>query len=295
MTAEAERLLAEVGLPAEPHLVARAGGYLRRTQLGRRYGMIAGFAVSAVVSLLVHFQPSQLELGIPLLLAGYVLGILVTEIRVPLPARRGSRAADLTIRSPAGLVPGWARAGMWASALPVLAAVILLPAAGARAVHGASLIQTASYTCFGGPMTWPAMPALAVPGAVAVTGLLIAEYGLAVLSRRPRPADDAAQARLDDALRGLSARAITGGATALGLALTAAVCYALSELSAADVCVPGAAQPVPQYPWVDAYLHPWAGFAGGGFMIAAVITVARCRRRHDPRLIVQREPVRGTA
>jgi hypothetical protein len=297
VTAEAERVLADVGLPAEPDLVARVGGYLRRTRRGRRYGLVAGFAVGAALSLLIPFQPSQLELRIPLLLAGYVLGILVAELGMPVAARRGRRAADLSVRSSAGLVPRWARAGMWASALPVLAAVVLLPAAGAmvRTVRGAGLIQTASYTCFGTPVTWTGTPTLAVAGSLAITGLLIAEYGLAALARRPRPADDATQARLDDALRAMSARAIAGGAAALGLALTAMVCDAVAQLSSANVRVAGAAQPVPQYPWVHAYLDPWAGLAGLGFLIAAVVTVAKCRRRHDPRLVVRHEPMRGTA
>ena len=296
MAAEAERVLAAVGLPAEPGLVQRAGDYLSRTRRGRRYGLIAGFAASLAVRLLVPFQPSQLDLGIPLLLVGYVPGILISELRVPVPARPGRRAADLTLRSSASLVPRWARAAMWVSALPVLAALILVPPAAAliRSVRGASLTQAAS-VCSGTPMTRPGAPMLAVAGFLAVAGLLTAEYGLAVLARRPRPADGEGQARLDDALRGMSARAIAGGAAALGLALTAVTCDAVAELSAATVCVPGAAAAVPQYPWLHAHLYPWAGVAGFAFLLAAVVTVVKCRRRQDPRLVVRQEPMGGAA
>lgn len=297
MAAEAERVLAEVGLPAEPGLVQRAGDCLSRTRRGRRYGLIAGVAAGLIVSLLVPFHPSQLDLGIPLLLVGYVLGILISELRVPVPARAGRRAADLTVRSSANLVPHRARVAMWASALPVLAALILVPHAAALIprVQGASLTQTASATCFGNPTTWPGRPMLVVAGFLAVAGLLIAEYGLAVLARRPRPADDEGQARLDDALRGMSARAIAGGAAALGLTLTAVTCDAVAELSAANVCVPGAAAPVWQYPWIHAHLYPWAGVAGFAFLVAAVVTVVKCRRRQDPRLVVRQKPLGGAA
>lgn len=66
---------------------------------------------------------------------------------------------------------------------------------------------------------------------------------------------------------------------------------AISELSSANVCVPGAAGPIPQYPWVHAYLHPWAGLAGFAFLIAAVVIVVKCRCRQDPRLVVRQEPM----
>jgi len=294
---EAERVLAEVGLPAEPGLVRRAGEYLDRTRRGRRYGFIAGFAMGVTASILVPYTAGHFSFKVPMLLVGYVLGILITELRVPVPARRGRRAADLTVRSSGGLLPRLARVAMWASALPVVAAAILIPPAAAlvHSVRGAGLTQTASFACFGSPVSWPGRGILDIAGSVAIIGLLIAEYGLAALARRPRPADDEMQARLDDALRGLSARAIAGGAAALGLALAAMTCYSVSELASANVCTPGAAHPVPQYPWLHAYLHPWAVLLGLAFLIAAVVTVVMCRRRQDPRLVVHQEPVRAAA
>lgn len=295
MPAEAERVLAEVGLPAEPGLVARADDYLSRTRRGRRRGLIAGFALSVVTGVLFSFPPGPFEWAYPMLLVGYVLGILIAELRAPAPVRGTRRAADLTVRTSASLVPRWARVAMWASALPVLIALIVMPQAAVlvRSVRGGDLIQAASYTCFGSPVTWPGTRALAVAGSLAVTGLLIAEYGLMALARRPRPAGDEGQARLDDALRGMSARALAGGAAALGLTLAAMTCGVISELSSANVCVPGTAGAVPQYPWLHAYLHPWAGLAAFAFLIAAIVTVAKCHRRQDPRLIARQAPVRG--
>ncbi|MHB1593323.1 MAG: hypothetical protein ACYCO9_08455 [Streptosporangiaceae bacterium] len=296
-TAEAERILAEVGLPAEPDLAISAAEYLGRTRRGRWYGLIAGFAVGMVASLLYPVQKRELGLAIPLLLAGYVLGILVAELRAPVPARRARRAAELTPRSSGSLLPRWVRVVMWMSELPVLAAVVLMPLAATlvHGVRGSGLWQSGNLACFGDPLSWPGPGLLAAAGAVAAAGLLISEYGLAALARRPRPADDERRARLDDALRGLSARAIAGGATALGLTLTAMICYSIGELSSANVCRPGTANPVPQYPWLHAHMHPWATMLGLAMLIAAVVTVVKSQRRQDPRLTMRPEPMPGAA
>ncbi len=149
MPAEAERVLAEVGLPAEPGLVARVGDYLNRTRRGRRRGLIAGFALCVVTSALFSFPPGPFKWTYPMLLVGYALGVLITELRAPAPARGTRRAADLTVRTSASLVPRGARAAMWASALPVLIAVSAMPPAAAmvRSVGRCRSTRGCTSTC----------------------------------------------------------------------------------------------------------------------------------------------------
>src|SRR5437764_1027678 len=78
-------------------------------------------------------------------------------------------------------------------------------------------------------------------------GLIAARLTRARLARRPRPADDPERARLDDLLRGMSARAAAGGAAALALA--SGISEAVYVVGArAVVCPARPGNPVPAYP-----------------------------------------------
>ena len=90
-------------------------------------------------------------------------------------------------------------------------------------VRGLARITVYGYSCQTEGLLWPGLPVLAASAGIGVAGLLVAQLTLAQLARRPRPADDADGARLDDVLRRMSARAVAGGAAALALVLAAGV------------------------------------------------------------------------
>jgi hypothetical protein len=131
---------------------------------------------------------------------------------------------------------------------------------------------------------------LATAAAIGAAGLLAAQLTLTRLARRPRPADDPEGARLDDFLRGMSARAVAGGAAALALALAAGVSEAVYRGAHDMVCPlrPGAT--VASYPWA-ASLTPWLQWASLALLGTAFLILALCRYRHDPR----HQPVLGAA
>jgi hypothetical protein len=231
--AEARRLIDRAGLPPGPALIGGAVEYLRRTRRGRRYGLIAG--------LLLGFGPlagdHQLNLVLPRLLAGYLLGLLVSELVVPRTARLPRRSAALRARRAGDLLPAWARMTPWVVLVPVLASPLL---GGIHPARGLVKVAAAGYTCSGSPPGWPGTPALVAGAALGVAGLAVAELTLSALARRARPADDPAAARLDDVVRGMSARAAVGGATALGLALLALISGAVANDVHSFVCPPAA-------------------------------------------------------
>jgi hypothetical protein len=273
--AKARLLVGQAGLPADAALLGTAASYLRRTRHGRRYGLIAGL----VLGIGPLAGNSQLDLVVPRALAGYLLGLLVSELLAPRPDRRPRRAAALRARRPGDLVPAAARTASWIVLVPLLAAPVL---AFLRPRPPAGRIVTAGYSCqvASGP-GWPAPPVLVTVAAIAMAALVVAELTLAALARRARPADDPAAARLDDVLRQLSARAVVGGATALGLTLLGILGLALLPEAQRQVCPhrPGAL--LPAYPWA-AHLIPWLQLAPLIVLAAAVLILAGCRHQ-DPR------------
>src|SRR5215469_8933947 len=257
-------LLAEAGLQTDPGTLSMASDYLNRTRRGRRYGLIGGFVLGASLPA----ASGQAMLALPLIPAGYLLGVLVSELLTPLPARGAVRSASLQPRHGGDLLPRWARATYWALLIPVLAAPLLM------LIHrapGVSRIVTADYTCAVSAIaSWPRTP-LVLAAVLGVAALAIAEMTLAALTRRARPGDDADLARLDDVMRQRSARSIAAGAAAVGLTMLAMICQALDQAGHASVCAvrpPLGLEPA-AYPWA-ASLVPWTSWAGGIFLVAAI-------------------------
>jgi hypothetical protein len=273
--AEARHLVGEAGLPPDPALIRGASEYLGRTRRGRRYGLIGGLVLGSG-PLADH---EQVKLVLPLMLAGYLLGLLVSELLAPRPGRRPRRSAALQPRQAGDLLPLWARVACWAVLVPVLAAPLL------ALIHrgpGATRITTASYSCWATVRDWPGIPVLVTAAFVGAAGLAVAELSLAALARRARPADDPAAARLDDVIRGMSARAVAGGAAALGLTLLATIGQAVSNDFSSLLCPAHPGPLLPAYPWAAA-LAPWLGLASILSLAAALVILASCRRRQDPR------------
>src|SRR5262249_23535585 len=152
--------------------------------------------------------------------AGYLLGVLVSELLTPLPNRGAVRSASLRPRHGGELLPHWARATYWALLIPVLAAPLLTLM---HRAPGPTRIVTADYSCSTAAAPWPHGP-LVMAAVLGATGLAIAELTLATLAHRTRSADDVNLARLDDVMRRMSARSVAAGATAVGLTMLAMIC-----------------------------------------------------------------------
>lgn len=114
-------LLTEAGLPVDPATMSMATDYLRRTRRGRLFGLISGIALGTSLPA----AAGQAMLALPLVPAGYLLGVLVSELLTPLPARSAVRSAELRPRRRADLLSHWARAAYWVLLIPVLGAPLL--------------------------------------------------------------------------------------------------------------------------------------------------------------------------
>jgi hypothetical protein len=286
--AQARLLVDEAGLPSDAAVIGDASDYLRRTKRGRRYGLIAGL----VLGIGPLAGNDQLNLVLPRMLAGYLLGLLASELLAPRPGRPPRRAAALRARQAGDLVPAWARIAPWIVLVPVLAAPLLVRI---RPAAGTERTVTASYSCSATNPGWPGLPVLVTAAVIAVAGLAVAELTLRALARRARPADNLVTARLDDVVRGMSARAVVGGATALGLTLLGTIGQAVANDAERMVCplrpvISMSSQLSAAYPWA-AQLTPWLQVASDIALVSALITLAVCRRRQDPR----RRPAAGHA
>ena len=96
------------------------------------------------------------------------------------------------------------------------------------------------------------------------------------------PAEDEGLARVDLLLRGISARAVVGGATSLGLALISGTGYLIGVGLHSWVCAPSrwSALVYPFGPGLDVWLQP----AELLVLLVSLLIWAVSRRRVDPRL-----------
>jgi hypothetical protein len=266
-------LLAEAGLPANPGTMIMASDYLSRTRRGRRFGLIGGLVLGASLPAAAR----QAMLALPLIPAGYLLGVLVGELLTPLPARSAVRSAELRPRRRADLLPHWARATYWVLLIPVLAAPLLMLL---HRAPGVTKIVTADYTCSVAATTWPRGP-LVVAALLGASGLVIAEITLAALTRRARAGDDPRLARLDDVMRRMTARSVAAGAAAVGLTMLAMICQELDQVGHASICTtrpPVGPEPA-AYPWA-ASLVPWTGWAGLLLLVVALLVAVTFQWRN---------------
>jgi hypothetical protein len=176
---------------------------------------------------------------------------------------------------------------VWLLFLPAFAAPLL---ALAHPVPGFSYINRPGYICTIGLRQWPGLAVLGTAAAIGAAGLLAAQFTLTRLARRPRPADDPDGARLDDFLRGMSARAVAGGAAALALALASGVGEVVDNGAHDQVCPARPGMPVAAYPWA-ASMTPWLQWASLGLLATAFVILALCAYSPERR----RPPVLGTA
>jgi hypothetical protein len=274
VNAEAQRLLDDADLPDSDSLAGAAAEYLRRTRRARRYGLIGG--------LVIGFGPlagdDDVRLLLPRLLAGYLVGLLVTEWLTPRRDRSARRAADLRVRRVSNLLPRWVRVTIWVVFVPVLAAPLL---AMTHPVPGLTHVTVLAYTCATVVTRMPGLAVLVPAAAIGAAGLAAAELALARLAGRSRPADDLDAARLDDILRGISARAVAGGAIALALVLLSGIGFAVDAAAGSTFCPARPGPLVDAYPWAVP-LQPWLEWASLGTLAAALVVLAVSRRRDAP-------------
>lgn len=279
---QARYLVADSRLPSDPALLATASEYVQRTRRGRRFGLIGGLVLGGALPA----AAGQAMLALPLIPAGYLLGVLLSELVAPHRCALPIRSAGLQPRRVRDLVPLWMRAAYWLLLVPVLAAPLL---AFIRRAPGATHIATATYTCWAGAFSWPAPRTFAIVGLLGAAGLVLAELTLAALTRRARPTNDPAMTRLDDVLRRLSAQSVAAGAIALGLTMIATICAAISQAGHDVVCptVPRSGPGPAAYPWAAA-VAPWIGWVGLACIIGALLVVATAGWRTSPRRVLAR-------
>lgn len=278
----ASYLVADSRLPPDPALLATASEYVQRTWRGRRFGVIVGIALGGTLPV----AAGQELLALPLIPAGYLLGVLLSELIAPHRSTPAIRSAGLQPRRARDLVPLWMRTTYWVLLVPVLAAPLL---ALVHRAPGATRIATPTYTCLVAGFGWPAPRTFVIVGLLGAAGLGLTELTLIALSRRARPTSDPAMTRLDDILRRLSAQSVAAGAAALGMTMIATICDAIAQAGHDALCssvlVPG---PGPAaYPWA-ATLAPWIGWVGMACIIGALLIVATAGWRTSPRRVLAR-------
>lgn len=264
--------------PSESRL-EQAHGYLARTRRARWIGLACG--------LVAGFGPLAGEehgsLVIPRLLAGYLFGVLLSELLAPRPARGAVRAAVLAPRSSARLVPVWTLALAGLFLLPLLATPLLAVGTHPR---GVTRYKNAQGDCFGRAF-WPHTATLIGIAALAAGALLLLFFTLRRLSQRSQPAEDSAALTLDRALRARSARGAVAAASAMGLTLLALVGQYVNEgIHSYDCNLPFVSQMSTVgnvYSWGDA-VSSWLPALSLALLLAAIPTW----------MIIQRLPTPGS-
>lgn len=279
---QAGYLLADADLAPDPALLDAASEYVSRTWRARRYGLIGGL----VLGVTLPAAADQAVLALPLIPAGYLLGVLLSELLAPRPSLSRIRQAALQRRRARDLVPTRARIAYWVLLVPVLAAPLL---ALVHRAQGATRIVTADYTCSAASSSWPAGRTFVLAGLLGAVGLGLTELTLAALTRRPRPAGNPAMSRLDYVLRRLSAQSVVAGAAALGLTMIATICDAISQAGHDVVCprVPVNGPGPSAYPWA-ASIEPWIGWVGLASVVGTLLIVATSGSRTSPHRVLSR-------
>jgi hypothetical protein len=276
---ESARLIRDAGVPVTPVSLAASVTYIDRTRRARRYGivlgLIAGFGPLASSS-------SGGSLVIPRMIAGYLLGLLASELFAPRPERPARRQALLRPRTPDDLISHRARWLPWLTLLPVVLAPLLLvgwhPRGRSHVTypnHGGSCSAIAS---------WPGSTYLFAVAGLAVVALAAWEVTLHRLAVRQQPAENPTMRSLDHAMRAHSARSAVAAASALGFVLLAQIASAVDDGVHSFLCtvpINGHFSVGNVYSWGGS-ADPWLSNATFTFLVLAVVTFLLCRRMRTP-------------
>jgi hypothetical protein len=273
---ESARLMRDAGVPPTSVSVAASTRYIDRTRRARRYGIVLGL-VAGFGPLAASSEGGSLLL--PRMFAGYLVGLLASELFVPHSERPAQRSASLR-RTPYDLVGRARRWLPWLALLPALSSPLLLigwhPRGRSHATypdHGGSCTAVAS---------WPTSTYLFGAAGMAIIALVVVELTLHRLSARRQPAEDPTMRALDHAMRGHSARSTVAAAAALGLVLIAQIANAVAAGVNSYLCMTSARAfnpPGNVYSW-SAATEPWLQQSGTVLTLLAVVTYLLCR--HTP-------------
>jgi hypothetical protein len=211
------------GLPLVP-AGSPVTGVARAAARSRAAGLAAGL-VGAGVVLARSSLGSGVLLAAPVCALGVLAGVVVGELRAPLPGGP-VRSAELVVRRVGDQLPvGLTRAvvGTTAALAIVLVATTALGSADDMGRPGRSLVLLREGVPVEARGPWPGSWYSAPLAAVVGVGLLLAAVALVRVARRPRPS---AGHDVDDALRRRSAHAVVaavGVLVGIPLAGTAAV------------------------------------------------------------------------
>jgi hypothetical protein len=269
-------LLQDAGLPQDAAALARVGEYLTRTKRARRLGLVVGLAGCFVMG---SRGGRSLALELSIVLVGYLLGVLLGELTAPTRSRGNVRSASMQPREMTSLLPSWALWAPWVTLLPAAGAPLLLIGSHPQ---GVTAYQTPSSSCWA-LAQWPSAQVLWAVACAALVALSVSQLTVRRLIQLPRPAEDEPMARVDLVLRGVSARAVVGGATSLGLLLFSGTVYLLVPGLESRVCVQSAPRSGELYPFGHA-LNAWIQPAGLVVLTVSLLIWAVSRRRVDPRL-----------
>jgi hypothetical protein len=269
-------LLQDAGLPQDAAALAPVGEYLTRTKRARRLGLVVGLVGFSIIG---SRGGGPLALGVSFVLVGYLLGVLLGELTSPSRSRGNLRLASLQPREVTSLLPTWARWAPWVTLLPAAFAPLLLLGSHPQ---GATAYQTPPGSCSAWAQ-WPSAQVLWAVACAALVGLTVSQLTVRRLIHLRYPAEDEDLARVDLLLRGVSARAVVGGATSLGLALISGTSYLVGEGLHSWVCVQTAPQLGLVYPFGPA-LDAWMQPAGLVVLTVSLLIWVVSRRRVDPPL-----------
>jgi hypothetical protein len=276
---EAAAIVQAAGVPPAPEATALVDAYLRRKRRGWHFGVVLG--------LVAAFGPLAGEHGrsllLPRLFAGYLLGLLVSELIVKAPQRSQLRAASLRPRSRDDLLPPIGQLLPWLTLVPVLAAPLLAVGWHPRGTtrthdgHGNSCLGVAY---------WPHTATLFAVAGLAGFALVATMLILRRLVRRALPAEDPTVLALDRSLRARSARSAVAAATALGVLLMSYIAAAVDDGSHAYVCY----RPLPVhhvglgnvYSWAPT-VSSWLNQLAFALLLSALPVWILCQKLSVPR------------
>jgi hypothetical protein len=268
-TTAAAELLASSGIdPSQEHF-AFVNAYLVRRRRARWVGLACGLALG----LGPLAETNDIAELVARLLAGYLLGVLLSDLIAPRPGRGEIRAASLRPRSVSDLVPLSALALPWLTLVPVFATPLL-----AIGWHPRGATHDASGDCFDRAY-WPHTATLFFIAVLAGAALVVLNVTLHRLAHRAQPAEDTDALQLDRALRARSARAAIAAGTALGLSLISLVGKLVYEGIHSYVCSrPAGTGTVGNvYSWAGA-VNPWLQNVSLTLLLLAIPTWMICQR-----------------